>query len=106
MGREDERVSDYADLSRDALEARLKVAEDALTLVGWASDLSRQSVRTDAALEMWMIWTRMSGKDLSPAANEHLVRMEPTLAAARAAKREQTLARIRGAGGSAQETSQ
>lgn len=84
----------YGHLSRDALGARLKIAEDALTMVGWTANIHSGTERGDAALEMWMTWLRMSGHDASPAANQHLVRMEASLAASRRRARESTLRRI------------
>lgn len=85
-------------MSREALIARLKVAEDALVLVGWTSTAlgAHETERSDAAHQMWSIWCSMIGSDLcSPDANQAIDSMIPELAAQRRAIRERTLRAIR-----------
>jgi hypothetical protein len=91
----------YDDLSRDQLAARLKVAEDALVLIGWTSaDMSVLDEfgtdRSKAATEAWIIWCAMVGGSefCGPERHPDLVRITPRLAAARDRKRAETLARF------------
>lgn len=93
-----QREDSYADLTRDQLLARLKVAEDVCVLTGWTAAWG-DSERDRAALQMWMVWSRMAGPRVhDPLANVALDRMIPQLAAERARIRAETLRRIAGDG--------
>lgn len=94
-------MSPYEHLSRDALEARLKVAEDVCVLAGWSTlDFGAAqwsgSERADAAHQMWSIWCSMVGGTdaLDPEKHAALDAMIPSLAAQRQAIRAETLRRI------------
>lgn len=91
----------YSHLSRDALEARLKVAEDVCVLAGWSTlEFGRKewegSERADAAHQMWSIWCSMVGGSdaLIPENWPEIDAMVPQLAAQRRAIRTATLAKI------------
>lgn len=92
----------YSHLSRDALEARLKVAEDVCVLAGWSTlDFGDEREwsgveRADAAHQMWSIWCSMVGGSdaLSPEAWPDVDAMIPTLAAQRRNIRGAMLAKI------------
>lgn len=77
------RIASYDSMSREQLIARLKVAEDALVLIGWSStDLGsfEGTDRGDAAHQMWSMWAHMvmGGTDLlSPGANPEIDAMVP-----------------------------
>jgi hypothetical protein len=95
-------MSRYDHLSRDALEARLKVAEDVCVLAGWSTlDFGRAewegSDRAEAAHQMWSIWCHMVGGSdaLDPAKWPELDAMIPALSSQRRSIREDTLRRIR-----------
>jgi len=79
----------YEALSRDQLVARLKVAEDALVLVGWTStslggDIADHE-RVKAAEQQWQTWCSMvGGVDFCAVENQRDVdAMIPSLAATR-----------------------
>lgn len=88
----------YEAMSRDQLIARLKVAEDALTLIGWSSTKLGElagSERADAAEQMWHMWCSMVGLEFSdPENHPDLDARVPVLAAQREAIRQATLAKI------------
>lgn len=89
----------YEALSHEQLVARLKVAEDALVLIGWSSIPMGviEAERSKAAQQMWSVWAGMVGDDvLSPKANAGLDAMVPSLAAERDRIRTETLRRITG----------
>jgi hypothetical protein len=85
----------YGALSREALEARLRVAEDVCVLFGWTGG-GEGSQRGDALTQLWMTWARMAEVDTSPDANRHIDDLIPQLAAQRRRTREATLAKLRG----------
>ncbi len=94
----EQRHEAYADLTRDQLVARLKVAEDVCVLVGWCPSRGG-SVRERAAMQMWQTWASMAGGEASdPEANRDLNRMIPQLAATRDRIRSETLEHFFGAG--------
>ena len=95
------RLDSYESMSREQAIARLKVAEDALVLIGWSSTKLGDpqlagSERADAAEQMWGIWYSMVGYDVvGPHANPEIDAMVPGLAAQRREIRERTLRAIR-----------
>ncbi len=88
----------YEAMSRDELIARLKVAEDALTLIGWSSipvGQHPESERCQAAEQMWSIWSHYVGRTFTDVERHpDLDAMEPQLAASRRAIRAETMAKI------------
>ena len=88
----------YEAMSRDQLIARLKVAEDALALIGWSSTRLGDSdaERSKAAEQMWHMWCdAVGGTDfLSPENFAEVDAMIPALAATRDRIRSETLAKI------------
>lgn len=94
-----QREETYEAMSRDQLIARLKVAEDALVLVGWTSTNLGSFAgheRADAAEQMWSLWRSMMPEGLTDReANEQIISMVPALAMQRRGIREHTLQRIR-----------
>lgn len=86
-----QREDAYADLTREQLIARLKVAEDVCVLTGWTG-FQDVGDRSEAALQMWMMWAGMVGDRASdPDTNVALDRMVPQLATARRNTRAATL---------------
>jgi hypothetical protein len=87
---------DYSALTREQVEARLNIAEDALTVFGWTASRSGEGadVIDNAMSELWLTWHRLPGVDTSPAFNRHLSEERlRELAAQRLAVRAATLAR-------------
>lgn len=89
----------YEQMSRDELIARLKVAEDALTLIGWCStDLNavQDTERGKAAEQMWQQWYGMAKVPdfCDPDRHIELDAMIPLLAATRDRIRGETLRRF------------
>lgn len=90
----------YEALSHDQLIARLKVAEDALVLIGWSSTLLGDprfefSERAKAAEQMWSMWCGMVGLAFcDPGHHADLDAMVPGLAADRDRIRSDTLRRF------------
>ncbi len=82
----------YDAMSHDQLVARLKVAEDALVLIGWTSIGHTDTERGKAAEQMWHIWAGMvRGEFTGPMMHPDLDAMVPQLAATRDRIRAQTL---------------
>lgn len=88
----------YEAMSRDQLVARLKVAEDALVLIGWSSTRLGyfDSPRSKAAEQMWHLWCSMVGGPgfCDPASHADLDSSVPQLAAQRDRIQSETLAKI------------
>lgn len=89
-----QREDAYRDLSREQLEARLKVAEDVCVLFGWTGARG-DSERERAVSQMWMTWASMVGFEASDVtANRAINSMVPQLAAERSRIHSATLRRI------------
>ena len=85
--------SDYDTLTADEIKRRLAAAEDVCLMFGWTAARGYTD-RDKAASELWMRWADLVGDGFTdPDGHEDLD--EVALAAARDAKRDQTLARIR-----------
>jgi hypothetical protein len=89
---------DYGGLCRDALEQRLRLAENACVMFGWTAGPD-ESPRAKAAHQVWSEWAHhVGGGYTGPDEHPELSAAEADLAAERDRIRAETLVRIRGVG--------